>query len=342
MPKSGGDTRHWCFQTCLRETGDRALAEDASQVVFVLLARKASQLHGEGTLAGWLFRAALFVSQGVMRQERRRRAREMRAVQDMAVERELRAGNEALWNEIAPHLNSALARLNPADREAILLRCLQGHSLAETGNALGVTENTARMRVSRALDKLRAYLTKTGIVVSLSTLAVLLAERGAQAAPVSLTQAIAHIAAASSVGTGGTAFVTSKAASAASHTAPAHVWIKGVAVMAISTAKTVAGVAGATLALLVIGETVIRQTARFFGPQAGWVQVAVVPKDQVASVQNMLSKSGVSTLGTEVNSSSPTEWHIMVPPKYADKARLALVQNRIGSSAETQEKRGKQ
>ena len=320
------------FQVCLRETGERTLAEDASQAVFLLLAQKAPKLRREGTLAGWLFRAAQLVSRSLMRQERRRREREIQASQDMATDCEATANENALWNEIAPHLNTALSRLKPVDREAILLRCLQGHSLAETGSALGVTENTARMRVSRALDKIRIHLAKAGITVSLSTLAFLLWERGAQAAPASFTQAIAHIAAAGTGGMSGAAFVTSKTASTAPQMARAHMPAKGGAVlMAITTAKTAAAITGG-LVLLVIGGTMV---SHFCDPLAGYVQVAVVPKNQVKTVENLLSRSGVLVYGEEAILPSMAGWRIKVPPRYANVARQALAKNNISSNAET-------
>ena len=79
-----------------------------------------------------------------------------------------------------------LGRLKPADREAVLLRFMQQQSLAEVGAGLGISENTARMRVQRSLQKIRAHLSRAGVAVTLALLAALLLEHGASAAPTAL------------------------------------------------------------------------------------------------------------------------------------------------------------
>ena len=242
------------FGVCLREIGNHAAAEDASQAVFLLLAQKAPYLRREGALAGWLFRAAQLVSHSWRRQERRRVNREAQAGQEQLAQRGGRDEN-ALWDEIEPLLNDALARLKPADREAVLLRHFEGRSLAEIGAALGVSENTARMRVARAIEKLRVSLSKAGVVVSVSLLAALLSQRGAQAAPAALTQAIARIAA-HPAGAGHLA--PSSLTTSPLHPAPfssrAQMLAKGAKnLMILSTVKTVALIFGTAAITLFAG-----------------------------------------------------------------------------------------
>ena len=99
---------------------------------------------------------------------------------------------------IEPHLHDALDRLKPVDREAILLRYVAEQSFAEVGGRLGLSENTARMRVSRAVEKLRAHLIKAGVAVSLAALVALLEERAAQAAPSPLITSLTQFAAGNS------------------------------------------------------------------------------------------------------------------------------------------------
>lgn len=182
------------FGVCLREIGSHAEAEDAAQAVFLLLAQKAPALRKEGALTGWLFRAAQLVSRGALRQERRRVRREAQAGHDLRLQADS-GGENALWEEVEPHLNNALARLKSSEREVVLLRHFEGHTLAEIGAASDVPENTARMRVARAVEKVRASLSNAGVAVPLSVLALLLSERGARAAPEALMQMIARIAA---------------------------------------------------------------------------------------------------------------------------------------------------
>ncbi len=167
------------YATCLRETQDRTLAEDAAQGVFLLLSRKAGALKRCETLAGWLYSASRYVARNLMKQERRRQRTELQAVQEVVSQN----AEDASWERIEPHLHDALAQLKPVDREAILLRFVQEQSLAEIGACFGISENTARMRVTRALEKMRGHLGKTGIVVSIAALTELWDAQTAQAIP---------------------------------------------------------------------------------------------------------------------------------------------------------------
>ncbi|MDQ2687533.1 MAG: sigma-70 family RNA polymerase sigma factor, partial [Armatimonadota bacterium] len=170
------------YSVCLRDVGNATVAEDAAQAVFLLLARKAPALHGDGSLAGWLYRTARLVSKNALRREQRVRQKEQRAAQHMA--QETQAAQDALWERINPVLHTALDALGRVEREAVLLRCWDGLSLAETGAALGLSEDAARMRVTRALEKLKRFLVKEGVVLTASVLAGLLAEKSARAVPV--------------------------------------------------------------------------------------------------------------------------------------------------------------
>lgn len=169
------------YSVCRRDVGNAALAEDAAQAVFLLLARKAPALRGDGSLAGWLYRTARLVSKNALRRELRVRQKEQRAAQQMA--QEAQDNQDALWERIDPRLHAALDALGRVEREAVLLRFWDGLSLAETGAALGLSEDAARMRVTRALEKLKRFLVKEGVVLSTSALAGLLTEKGARAAP---------------------------------------------------------------------------------------------------------------------------------------------------------------
>jgi RNA polymerase sigma factor (sigma-70 family) len=151
------------YSTCLRETGSPSQAEDAAQVVFLLLARKAKSLHAGPRLAGWLYRAARFVAKDVRKQEARRRLREETVMQEVTHRQEPFSPE---WERIEPLLSDALSALKPQDRECVLLHFIEGYSLAETGATLGLSEDAARMRVSRAIEKMRRYLTAHGAVVT--------------------------------------------------------------------------------------------------------------------------------------------------------------------------------
>jgi len=167
--------RRLVYFTCLREVGDAQMAEDATRSVFLLLARKAPLLTPKPTLAGWLFQAARLTARDALKREQRRRRWEERAAQAAQTPHEAPPQQGAL--------NETLAALRPAEREAVLLRFFEGMSFKEIGAALGVSEDTAQKRVTRALDRLRALLARHGLVLTGSALAGLLSAEGTRAEP---------------------------------------------------------------------------------------------------------------------------------------------------------------
>jgi RNA polymerase sigma factor (sigma-70 family) len=179
------------YATCLRETGDRSLAEDATQGVLLLLSRKAGALLRHETLAGWLYAASRNVARNLLKQERRRQSTEARAMIETAPPQD----QNPLWDRIEPHFHAALDRLKPADREAVLLRYVEEQSLAEVGAWLGITENTARMRVNRALEKIRRHLERAGVAVTVGALALAMERHAAHAVPAQVLASLARIAA---------------------------------------------------------------------------------------------------------------------------------------------------
>lgn len=186
------------YSTCLREVGDVTLAEDTTQVVFLLLSQKAHTLSRETVLAGWLFQTARFAALNARRQEKMRQQRleqVAEALRSQAKGETVSAHaametDEALWAQVEEVLHEAMGKLSDADRNAVLLRCFEDRSLRETGQALGISEDAARKRVARALEKLRRYFTHRGVTLSTAVLTALLSTHAVQAAPASLATAI--------------------------------------------------------------------------------------------------------------------------------------------------------
>jgi RNA polymerase sigma factor (sigma-70 family) len=152
-----------------RRLRDDHAAHDATQAVFIALARKAAAVSRGPSLIGWLHRSAFFETRNLMRAHANRIARETEA-QRLGL-----TGGEAepapVWSAIEAVLDEVLCELSDRDREAILARYFSGQSYAEIGVAFDVAENTARMRVDRALLKLRDRLQRRGITSTAAVLA---------------------------------------------------------------------------------------------------------------------------------------------------------------------------
>src|SRR4029077_3176184 len=110
----------WVYSVALRQVGNSQLAEDVAQSVFALLARKAGALSSGTLLGGWLFRSTCFVAKSSLRAERRRRLREETASTMMTTTQS--DDSEVFWQQLAPHLDHAVASLSEAERSAVLLR----------------------------------------------------------------------------------------------------------------------------------------------------------------------------------------------------------------------------
>jgi len=178
------------YSTALRFTGNPHHAEEITQAVFIILARKAGKLSSGVVLSGWLYQAARLTAANLVKGEIRRHHREQEAYMQTI----LNESDEMTWKQIAPLLDDAMGGLGETDRNAIVLRFFENKTAAEVAAALKLTETAAHKRVNRALKKLRKFFTKRGVSSTTATLAGAISANSVQAAPVALVKTISAVA----------------------------------------------------------------------------------------------------------------------------------------------------
>ena len=204
------------YFAALRQCDSPELAREITQGVFTDLARKAPALAGElaleASLAGWLYRGTRYAALTQRRDERRRQERERLVMEHLnpAADAAAHPAHDpaADWDRVAPVLDEAMAELNDTDREAVLLRFFQNQDFHAVGLALGVSDDAAQKRVSRAVERLREFLAKRGVTVGASGLVVVISTNAVLMAPTGLSAAITVAAVA------GTTIVTTAIATA--------------------------------------------------------------------------------------------------------------------------------
>jgi RNA polymerase sigma factor (sigma-70 family) len=178
------------YSVALRHARNPHQAEEITQAVFVILARKSRQLGKRVILAGWLCRTARLAAVTFIRSETRRARRE----QEAHMQNSLNETQSDVWPQIAPLLDAAMAGLSNADHDAVVLRFFDGKSMKEIGAVLGASEDAAKMRVNRAVEKLRLFLTRRDIVCAATALATAISENSVQAAPAALAKTATAVA----------------------------------------------------------------------------------------------------------------------------------------------------
>src|SRR6266850_1853314 len=165
------------YSIALRQTRNAHQAEEITQAVFVILARKSRQLGKRVILSGWLCRTARLTAVTFVRSEIRRTRRE----QEAHMQNLLNESESEVWPQIAPLLDAAMAGLSEADHDAVALRFFDGKSMKEISAALGASEDAVKMRVNRAVEKLRIFFTRRGIVCSAAALTAAISATAAHA-----------------------------------------------------------------------------------------------------------------------------------------------------------------
>ena len=173
------------YSAALRQVESADWAGEIVQRVFIDLARKArtlaARIRENGSLAGWLYRATRYTTLSLLREERRRQARERQIMQEF-----LPSESSLDWKSVAPFLDEAMSALAEEDREALLLRFFKNEDFHAVGAALGVSDDTAQKRVARSLEKLRALFARRGLTTTSAALSAAIAANAVQPAPAGL------------------------------------------------------------------------------------------------------------------------------------------------------------
>jgi len=179
------------YSVALRHVGIAAQAEEITQAVFIILARKAAGLRKNTILEGWLYETTRLTALSFLRGERRRQFREQEAYMQSPLQE---SADNSIWQQLAPLLDDALTCLGKKDRDAVVLRFFKEKSVRETATALHISEAAAQRRVLRALEKLRKFFAKRGVSSTSAMIAGTISANSVHAAPAGLAETVSAVA----------------------------------------------------------------------------------------------------------------------------------------------------
>ena len=187
------------YSVALRQVRDAHLANDVTQATFIILAQKAEKLTDKTIVPAWLCRTARYTAANALTIKRRRERREQEAHMQSTPDE---LNEPEAWNQIAPLLEPALATLGEKDHDAVVLRFFEGRDLKQVGDALQTSEDSARMRINRALEKMRRFFQKRGVTLTAAVIGGAVVANAVQAAPPNVaTAATAVVLAKTAAGT---------------------------------------------------------------------------------------------------------------------------------------------
>src|SRR5207245_3307363 len=96
--------------------------------------------------------------------------------------------------QVEPMLDEAMAALSESDRTLVALRFFEQKSHAQIAATLGLTEEASKKRLSRAVERMRAFFARHGIPVAAVTLLASISQNAIQAAPAGLAIEVTAVA----------------------------------------------------------------------------------------------------------------------------------------------------
>ena len=177
------------YSAALRQTRNADEAEDVTQAVFVILSQKAAAISASTPLVGWLLTTTRCAAMNFRRAKFRRANHERKAAM---TEKQIEQSQPSeAWKEIAPMLDAAMASLKSDQRDAVVLRYFQGQPFAAVATQMGISEDAAKKRVTRGVEKLRKFFERRGVAVPAAGLTGTIASHAVHAAPVHLATSCA-------------------------------------------------------------------------------------------------------------------------------------------------------
>ena len=244
------------YSVALRFTGNSGDAEDVTQAVFIILARKAGKLSGRVVLTGWLYETTRFTSMRLLRTQARQRTYEQEASVQTILDQ---SNDDSIWQQLKPHLEAAMSRLGATDRTLLALRYYENRTGAEAAAVLGIREETARKRTNRALEKLRRFFAGRGVASTTAIIAAAISANSVHAAPSGLTQTISAAAVAKGAVASASTLTLAKGA---------------LKLMAWTNAKTAIAVGAGILLVAGAASTVTVKGISHHREDAAWARVA--------------------------------------------------------------------
>jgi RNA polymerase sigma factor (sigma-70 family) len=182
---------HLVHSVAFRYVGNSPDAQDVTQAVFVILAKKAASLRQRATITGWLYETTRFAASALLRTKSRQQAREHEAYMQSTLND---SNLNEVWRQLAPILEDAMNHLSEKERALLALRFFDNKSAVETAGLLGIRESAAHKRAARALEKLRRFFLKRGINSTSEVIAGAISTNSVQAAPVALEKSVIAVA----------------------------------------------------------------------------------------------------------------------------------------------------